>query len=519
MNNLIRTIFLLALLLPMHALGAAKLEIEPYDTSMFRAFDKVQETCSTSSPSFLCGIEGSELTLIRTKGGDYHYTEAGEVAANFSKMQRGSVSGDFKIDANTNLVPFTAAYPAGAILINGEYHAPTNITGAWHEDTSGEIELLIGTFAYDAGDYHVNRTITMSATRDTAHHAIAVTALAGGDAEARVQFALPGIAKEERPTTKIGYSDTFVLDPPEQDFQNFTYAALQRNNKNSGEAFVLLPVDGTDELTATWVRPTGVAVGTTLESGSVAFEVNLYAGRNELVRYIQEGYIDLPGLFKPNIIGQLSRWVVAVLQIIHDYVPSWGLSIIVLTLLFRALVWPLITTQTKSMYGMQALNPKLQELQRKYKDNREKLQEEQIKLYKEAGVNPAGGCLPMLLQMPLFIILWRVFVNFEFNEGFLWLPDLGMSDPFYILPVLYVGVMTLTAYFTARGNPQQMRQSMIINLVFVVIIISFPAGVLVYYVTSMLVQVLQYALLAKHRPPTPPATGKKKPATAIAAKK
>lgn len=510
MNKTIRTLIFALTVFASSALGAAKLEIEPYDVSLFKGLDKVTSTCETSTPSFLCEHEQNGLTLVRTKGGDYMYTLAGEVAANFSKLQRGSVSGDFKIDANTNLVPYNAPYPAGAVLIDGEYYTPENVTSSWQEDEAGDVDLLIGTFTYDAGDYHVTRTITMSATRDTAHHSITVAAAAGGNTDALVQFALPGIAQEQRPTTKIGYGETFVLDPPEQEFGAFTYAALQRNNKNSGEAFVLVPVEGTDSLTATWVRPTGVAVGTNLTAGEATFEINLYAGRNELVRYIQEGYIDFPGLFKPNIIGQLSKGVVAVLQLIHDYVPSWGLSIIVLTLLFRALVWPLITTQTKSMYGMQALNPKLQELQRKYKDNREKLQEEQIKLYKEAGVNPAGGCLPMLLQMPLFIILWRVFVNFEFNEGFLWLPDLGMSDPFYILPVLYVGVMTLTAYFTARGNPQQMRQSMIINLVFVVIIISFPAGVLVYYVTSMLVQVLQYALLAKHRPATPAVAAKTK---------
>lgn len=512
MNNAIRNVLIaVIMLLTTGAFAAAKLEIEPYDTSLFRNFDKVEATCILDNASFLCDHVDTGLTLIRTKGGDYHYTEAGEVAANFSKQQRGSVTGDFRVDANTNLVPYTADYPAGAILIDGEYSTPTNVTGEWREDESGDINLLIGQFAYDAGDYRVERTITMSAVRDTARHSISVTALGGGNPEAEVQFALPGIAQEERPTTKIGYGDTFMLDPPEQAFEGFTYAALQRNNKNSGEAFLLVPIDGAPPLSATWVRPTGLAVGTILTEGEAQFEINLYAGRNELVRYIQEGYIDYPGLFKPNIIGQLSRGVVAVLQIIHDYVPNWGLSIIILTLLFRALVWPLINTQTKSMYGMQALNPKIKELQRKYKNDREKLQEEQIKLYKEAGVNPAGGCLPMLVQMPLFIILWRVFVNFEFNEGFLWLPDLGLSDPFYILPVLYVGVMMLTSYFTARGNPQQMRQSMIINLVFVIIIISFPAGVLVYYVTSMLVQVGQYALLAKHRPPTPAVatTGKK----------
>jgi len=223
-------------------------------------------------------------------------------------------------------------------------------------------------------------------------------------------------------------------------------------------------------------------------------------GRNELVRYYQEGYLSLPGLFRPNILGRLSLYIVELLVLIHQYVGSWGVSIIVLTMLFRVLIWPLIATQTKSMFGMQKLQPKIQELQKKYKDDREKLTQETMKLYQEAGVNPAGGCLPILLQMPLFIILWRVFINFEFNQGFLWLPDLGQSDPYYILPVLYVLVMLATSYFSARGNPQTLRQSMFINLIFVFIIINFPAGVLLYYVVSMLVQVFQYWLVSRGQP-------------------
>jgi YidC/Oxa1 family membrane protein insertase len=228
-----------------------------------------------------------------------------------------------------------------------------------------------------------------------------------------------------------------------------------------------------------------------------------YLGKNELVRFYQEGYLELPGLFNPNILGRLSLWILITLEFIHEYVPSWGLSIIVLTLAFRVLVWPLITTQTRSMFGMQKLQPEMQKLQKKYKDDREKLSQEMMKLYKEAGVNPAGGCLPILLQMPLFIILWRVFVNFEFNEGFLWIPDLGLADPLLILPALYVAVMLGQSWYSARNNPTMLRQSIIINLVFVFIIVNFPSGVLVYFVVSMGVQVFQYWLLSRGQTPPP----------------
>jgi YidC/Oxa1 family membrane protein insertase len=290
-----------------------------------------------------------------------------------------------------------------------------------------------------------------------------------------------------------------------------TYISLQSNNQNRGFAIVIRPRgSGLDGLNALALPPRSVAMQRILapNEAEAVFDLEIYTGANELVRYYQEEHDQLPGLFRPNILGQLSIGIIRVLEFIHEYVPSWGLSIIVLTLLFRVLVWPLISVQTKSMFGMQKLQPQIQALQKKHKDDREKLSQETMNLYREAGVNPAGGCLPILLQMPLFIILWRVFVNFEFNEGFLWLPDLGQPDPLYILPILYVGVMLAQSFFAAKGNPSSLRQQIIINLVFAFIILSFPAGVILYFVVSMLVQVLQYWLISRNQPALAPAKAK-----------
>ncbi len=142
-------------------------------------------------------------------------------------------------------------------------------------------------------------------------------------------------------------------------------------------------------------------------------------------------------------------------------------------------------------------------MQKKYKDDREKLTQETMKLYQTEKVNPAGGCLPVVAQMPLFIILWRVFANFEFNEGFLWIPDLGQPDPFYILPVLYIGVIFAQSYFMSQGNKQSLQQQLLINGIFIFFVISFPAGVTLYWVVSMLVQVFQYWLIKRNQPALP----------------
>ena len=410
------------------------------------------------------------------------------------------------------------------MFIDGSYRVPQDASGSWQR--ASKIEPA-GTFHFRAGDYQVERVVTVSAIREHVNVKVSVQPAQGsaaasggassgsaggasgaaggassGGAQPTVALVTPGIGRTASPVAKIGHGSDFTLSPPAgKSFADPTYASLQNNNNNNGDAIVLRPAQGAENVQAEFLQPDRVALVKPLGTdGTASFQTEYYTGRNELVRYYQEGYLGLPGLFRPNILGRLSLYIVQLLVFIHEYVGSWGFAIIVLTLIFRALIWPLIATQTKSMFGMQKLQPKIKELQSKYKDDREKLTQETMKLYQEAGVNPAGGCLPILLQMPLFIILWRVFVNFEFNQGFLWLPDLGQSDPYYILPVLYVLVMLATSYFSARGNPQTLRQSMFINLIFVFIIINFPAGVLLYYVVSMLVQVFQYWLLSRGQP-------------------
>jgi YidC/Oxa1 family membrane protein insertase len=521
-----RTLTLALLLFAALVSGVAQARIvfgaSDFNVSDFKNLDKVTATCKAADPSFLCRLQDATLTRIPTKGVDLFFDGAGELVAAYAKPQKGQTYNDYPIDRRQNLIPFASGVPGGAVFIDGAYDVPQGASGSWQ--STGKTEL-VGTFHFRAGAYQVERVVTVSAVREHINVQVSVqpaqgagaaagtatsgTATSGsaatapsGAAQPTVAIVTPGIASTASPVVKIGHGSDFTLAPPAgKSYPDPTYASLQNNNNNNGDAIVLRPVQGAQNVQAEYLQPDRVALVKPIGSdGRASFQVEYYTGKNELVRYYQEGYLGLPGLFRPNILGRLSLYIVQLLVFIHKYVGSWGLAIIVLTLIFRALIWPLIATQTKSMFGMQKLQPKIKELQGKYKDDREKLTQETMKLYQEAGVNPAGGCLPILLQMPLFIILWRVFVNFEFNQGFLWLPDLGQSDPFYILPVLYVLVMLATSYFSARGNPQTLRQSMFINLIFVFVIINFPAGVLLYYVVSMLVQVFQYWLLSRNQP-------------------
>jgi YidC/Oxa1 family membrane protein insertase len=517
-----------ALLLP-QAWARVEFAVNDFPVSEFRDYGDIERACaSPAASSFWCGELDETLTRIPTKGADFFFNDAGELVAVYAKQQKGQNLGNYSIDSGQNLIPDDARFPGAAVLLGGEYVPPEDAQGSWQRVDDTEFE---GRFSYRAGPLLIERVVRVSNITHTLKLAVRAERVEAGAESQPVQVAFDGIARQDDPTIKIGQTATFAANPISQPVSDASYASLQTNNRNSGYALVMRPA-GTGERSllsleeATKPAANGAAAdlaAQALPGGVIAMQkplpaaegsqasiaLDVYTGPNELVRYTQEGYAELPGLFNANILGQMSLGIIWVLRYIHEFVGSWGLSIIVLTLLFRALIWPLISTQTKSMFGMQQLQPKIQALQKKYKDDREKLTQETMKLYREAGVNPAGGCLPILLQMPLFIILWRVFVNFEFNEGFVWIPDLGQADPFYILPALYVGVMVAQSYFATRGNQQQFRQQLFINVVFVFIMVGFPAGVILYFVVSMLVQVIQYWLISRNRPqPVPVKHGK-----------
>ncbi|NJK43152.1 MAG: membrane protein insertase YidC [Pleurocapsa sp. SU_196_0] len=205
----------------------------------------------------------------------------------------------------------------------------------------------------------------------------------------------------------------------------------------------------------------------------------------------------LPGVFQPNIFGQLSLAIVRLLEWLHSFVNNWGLTILLLTVLVRIAMIPLMQTQYRSMAEMQAIQPLIKELQAKYKEDPQKQNQEMMKLYQEHGVNPFSGCLPLLLQMPIFLVLWRVFSNYEFGEGFLWLRDLSLPDQWFILPVLYLATSLLQLWLSTRANPDMFRQQVIIQFVFAYVFLSFPSGVTMYGVLGNLISVAQQWIITK----------------------
>lgn len=193
----------------------------------------------------------------------------------------------------------------------------------------------------------------------------------------------------------------------------------------------------------------------------------------------------------------LSDLMASILEFFYTYLGNWGYAIIGLTFVVRLIIWPLTIKQNKSLKRMQEIQPQLKKLQDKYKNNPEKLNKEMLALYQKNGVNPMGGCLPLLLQFPILIALFRVLQTMEYTGGGVfirgWINDLSVPDPYYILPVL----AAVTTYITQKQvatDPKQAQMMMFMPLLIGWFATRFPAGLALYWVASNIFGIIQHYL-------------------------
>ena len=173
---------------------------------------------------------------------------------------------------------------------------------------------------------------------------------------------------------------------------------------------------------------------------------------------------------------------------------SYGIAIILMTIVIKMILYPLTIKQVKSMKAMQDIQPEMKRLQEKHKKNPEMLQKEMARIYKDAGVNPLAGCLPLIAQMPILMGMFYALQNFKYagDPSFLWLANLSLPDPYYVLPVL----SALTTFIQQKQTTTEMNQQMKMMMIFMPIFIgwislSFPAGLVLYWVTMNIMQILQ----------------------------
>lgn len=216
-----------------------------------------------------------------------------------------------------------------------------------------------------------------------------------------------------------------------------------------------------------------------------------------------------------SIIAKVLLWS---LDYFYALVHNWGVAIIILAIAIRIIFWPLMNIQMKSMEKMKQVQPILQNIQKKYKDNREQLNKEVMAVYKTYGVNPAAGCLPMLVQLPVFFGLYQAllnsidlrhaaFITYLPGTDVIWLADLSVKDPLYITPIL----MGITMFIMQRmspppADPMQRKIMMFLPLIFTFVFINFPAGLVLYWLTTNILQMFQqFLVMRKYKKPAAPA--------------
>lgn len=252
-----------------------------------------------------------------------------------------------------------------------------------------------------------------------------------------------------------------------------------------------------------YTKPAGdglYSAGVIMPEGSVqpganlSFSTPLYAGPQ-----IQKTLTALaPGLDYVVDYGMLTPIAAPIfwtLQKIHHYVGNWGWSIVILTILIKLMFFPLSAKSYKSMALMRGLAPRLQRLKEQYGDDRQKLHQAMMELYKTEKINPLGGCLPVVVQIPVFISLyWTLLGSVEMRQApfILWIHDLSAPDPYYVLPI----IMGITMLVQTRLNPTppdpiQAKVMMIMPVAFSIFFFFFPAGLVLYWLVNNLISISQ----------------------------
>lgn len=263
-----------------------------------------------------------------------------------------------------------------------------------------------------------------------------------------------------------------------------------------------------------------VSAGMTIAGGSEehVYTGRLYAGpkKFDVLQSFEIGLEDtidfgwfIYGSWAP--VKAVAKPLFSVLRFIYNYTNNYGVAIILLTVGIKLLFVPLQYKSYKSMQGMKTIQGPVTKLQEKYKDDKQKLNTELMKLYKEHKVNPVGGCLPMFLQMPVFIALFNIlYMTIDLRQApfILWIHDLSIQDPFYVLPVLMgVSMFVQQKIMPTTADPTMAKMMLILPIGLTFLFVTFPAGLVLYWVTNNVLTITQQFITDRYvLPPPKPGT-------------
>lgn len=228
-----------------------------------------------------------------------------------------------------------------------------------------------------------------------------------------------------------------------------------------------------------------------------------YVAAPKRIEFLKAWGSDLQKSVKFGMFAFLAYAIRWLLVFFYNIVQNWGLAILLLTLAIKVALLPITAKSFRSMEKMKQVQPKIEELKKKYENDQQKLAEAQMKLFREEGVNPLSGCLPLLLQMPIYFALYRtIFSSAElYHAPFMgWISDLSQRDPYFVLPALVSAMMLLQVKVAPQvnANPQMKMMQWLMPIMFIPVTLFLPAGLVLYIFMNILLSMAQQIYIRRH---------------------
>lgn len=418
--------------------------------------------------------------------------------------------------------------PMGVIITRKGTEIHTWLKGQWAFQGSN-LDLESGkqslVFTGQAGDYRLERKLTFDASTYLITEDLTVTNLGATGEEGSVAFtaaATSMTAEDDRYNpTRIAWLNEKGRDD-ESSRDDLKEEGVEAADQLKWSAvlsnyfmFAVVP-ESSDSVMFSGVQDNifrmAVQTPTTLMPNvAKTFKTSYYVGPCE-----RDMLAKMPGDLESAVdfgwFDFLAKPLLLALDYLYGYVHNYGIAIIILTILIKGIFWPLSQKSYQSMERMKKLQPMITKLREKYGDDKQQLQKETMALYKTYKVNPAGGCVPMLLQIPVFFGLYKAllgaielrhapFITHLPFTDMVWLADLSAKDPYYISPIIMGATMFLQQLMTpTAGDPTQKKIMMFMPLVFTFIFLNFPSGLVVYWMLNNLLSIgQQWLMIAKNK--------------------
>ncbi len=197
-----------------------------------------------------------------------------------------------------------------------------------------------------------------------------------------------------------------------------------------------------------------------------------------------------------GILGPISRFFLLIFSLLYALIGNYGFAIMIFAILIKLVFFPLSRQMIASQHKMQLIQPEMKKLQKKYKDDAQRLNQEMMQLYKTYKVNPFSGCLPLVIQMPIFFAMYQTLItSIEFRQApfILWITDLSLKDPYYVLPIA-MGVIMLVQSLLTTVDPRQRFMVMFMPVLMVFIFLNFPSGLQLYWFTYNILTMIEHIL-------------------------